>query len=234
MKEVSKKIKSLIIGSLLGDGYLSKERNRGNYLEIQHLDSQKRYLIWKRERFIEEGLTPSKLYFLTKYNGFKFQVYGGKFNGILLRHQLYPNNNKTITRHHLNWLDEEGLAIWFMDDGGKVLTKRNGNICGRYLKISSYNFTYDEHVIMKNYFETVWNIFPSIKMDKGKYYWLKFSATEAKKLISIIKPYIHEDLLYKIDLQYKETLCSNEQATEPKYCNQNPCICGNGCDYPGA
>lgn len=209
--EVSKKIQSLIIGSLLGDSYLSKPRNRGNYIETQHSNKQLEYLEWKRNRFIEEGLNPSKLYNLSKYNAHKFQIYGTKFNGLLLRHQLYPNNNKTVTRYHLNKLDEEGLAIWFMDDGGKVLTKRNGNICGRYLKISTYSFTYKEHLIMQKYFKIVWNINCSIKRDKGRYYWLKFSALEAKKLIELIKPYIHSTLLYKIDLQYKEKiLCSNE------------------------
>lgn len=204
--KVSKKIQSLIIGSLLGDGYLSKPKNRGNYFEVQHSNRQLEYLKWKRERFFEEGLEPSTLYSLKKYNANKFQIYGAKFNGLLLRHQLYPNNNKIITRYHLNKLDAEGLAIWFMDDGGKVLTKRNGNICGRYLKISTYSFTYDEHLIIQNYFKVVWSINCSIKMDKGKYYWIKFSATEAKKLIQIIEPFIHPTLLYKIDLNYKEKI----------------------------
>ena len=27
---------------------------------------------------------------------------------------------------------------------------------------------------------------------------------------------------------------TNRQPEEPDYCNQDPCICGNGCDYPGA
>jgi hypothetical protein len=210
MKQISKKLESLIIGSLLGDAYLSKPRNRGNYFEIQHSDKQFEYLEWKRSRFIQEGIIPSKLYNLEKYKAHKFHIYGAKFDGLLLRHQLYPNGNKTVTRHHLNRLDAEGLAIWFMDDGGKVITKKNGQINGRYLKISTYSFTYDEHLIMQQYFEVVWDIKCSIKMDKGKYYWLKFPAIEAKKLIAIIQPYIHPILSYKIDLQYKERLCSNE------------------------
>lgn len=203
MQNISKKLESLIIGSVLGDSYLSKERNKSNYLECQHSIKQEQYLLWKRQRFIEEGLYPTKVYNLPKYKAVKFQIAGKSFNGLILRHQFYPNNNKTVTRHLLNKLDAEGLAIWFMDDGGKVICHRNNRICGRYLKISTYSFTYSEHLIIKRYFENVWNIYPSIKMDKGKYYWLKFSAKEANKLITIIQPFIHETLLYKIDLQYK-------------------------------
>lgn len=211
MTETSKKLKSLVIASILGDGYLSKQRNRGNYLEIQHSNKQLEYLKWKKKRFQEEGIS-CNIYDLPKYKASKIQLYGGKFNGINLRHSLYPNNNKTISRRFLNMLDEEGLAIWFMDDGGVCFSKRKGGqISGRYLKISTYCFNYAEHIILQRYFRNVWGINPQIKMDKGKYYWLKFNATEANKLIPIIRPYIHPTLQYKIDLKYKERLRSNEQ-----------------------
>jgi len=210
---MTNKLKSLTIGSILGDGYLSKEKNRGNYLTIQHCNRQEEYLQWKAQRFKEEGAHVSKIYNLPKYNAKKIHIGGGAIKGLELRHQFYPNGNKTITRHLLNYLDAEGLAIWFMDDGGKVITHRNGKTCGRYLKISTYSFTYEEHIIMQRYFEIVWNINVKIKIDKCKYYWLKFPSLEAQKFIEIIKMYIHPTMEYKIDLQFAN-LRSKRQPTK--------------------
>jgi hypothetical protein len=209
------KLKSLTISSILGDGYLSKERNRGNYLAIQHCDKQYEYLIWKKKRFEEEGAHVSKVYELPKYKANKIHIGGSAIKGLELRHQFYPNGNKTVTRHLLNCLDAEGLAIWFMDDGGKVITHKNGKICGRYLKISTYSFTYDEHLIIQNYFKVVWNIDVKIKKDHGKYYWLKFPSLQAQKLIDIINQYIHPTMEYKIDLKFAN-LRSNEQPINTK------------------
>jgi len=207
----TQKQKSLIIGSVLGDGYLTKPKvhkqtgkpNGHTQLSIEHNGNQLEYLIYKRELFINNGFKVSKIYDVSrKYPSYRFNVTLGK-EGSILRHQLYPNNDKTITRHHLNMLDAEGLAIWFMDDGNKrVRWLSDGRCGGRSLGISTHGFSLEEHEIFIKYFKTVWNVEVKAYKDKD-YYRLNMNATNAQIFIPIIHPYICESMKYKIDLEYK-------------------------------
>lgn len=203
--QLNQKQMSLIIGSILGDGYLTKpnKSNKLTQLSIQHSKKQLEYLNWKRSLFLENNFEVSKVYDVSKnYPSFRFNIKLGEF-GNVLRHQLYPNSNKTITRYYLNYLDELGLSIWFMDDGARqVRWLKDGRCGGRALHISTYNFTYEEQLIIVKYLKSVWGVEAKIYKDR-KYFRLNINATNAKIFIPIIKPYIHETLTYKIDLMYK-------------------------------
>lgn len=206
---LTNKQESLIIACLLGDGYISKhiEGQKNPKLEIQHSEKQKDYLMWKRDLLERHGLKVSKVYSVGRngYEAYRFRVDLTKEDGLYLRHRFYPNENKTITRHDLNKLDELGLAIWFMDDGCRRVSwdKKKNKCTGRSLHLATHSYTYEENVIIKNYFKVVWNIEMNIRRD-GKHYYLAINATNAKKFIPLIKPYMLESLLYKIDLKYIE------------------------------
>ena len=92
------------------------------------------------------------------------------------------------------------LAIWWMDDGNLSILKGN-----RYGKLATECFNYEEHLLMQKYFKDKWDINVQIKLEKDKYYFLRFNSTELKKLISIIYKYVCEipSMIYKIDLDYK-------------------------------
>lgn len=204
--EYNKEQMALIIGCFLGDGHLTKYKNKHNntQLSIQHSGDQLSYLEWKRDLFTRNGFTVSKIYDVSrKFPAYRFNVTLGE-SGNILRHQLYPNNNRTITRHHLNYLNDLSLAIWFMDDGcRKVSWDKVKNKCtGRALHLSTQAFNYEEHLIMQTYFKKVWGVETKIYKDR-EHFRLSINATNAKIFIPIIRPYIHESLLYKIDLKYK-------------------------------
>lgn len=203
----NKKQKSLIIGSVLGDGSITKHYpGKSNpYLTIQHSEDQLDYLLWKRDRFEEEGFKVSRVYDVSrKYRQYRVNIsLPTKEHGIYLRHLLYPNNNKKISRHILNMLDAEGLAIWYMDDGGKrVRYDQTGRCIGRSIGIATHSYTLEEHEIIKQYFDVVNDVDIKIYKDK-QYYRLHMNATSANKFLPIIEPYVHETMLYKIDLEYK-------------------------------
>ncbi len=207
MNQLTTKQKSLIIGSIMGDGWITKGTKGNPVLCIQHSIKQLDYLLWKKQRFEEEGFIVNGIYDVTKkgspYPAYRIDIVLGEI-GKILRHQLYPNDNKTITRHHLNMLDKEGLAIWYMDDGSCCLhKKKDGTIKSREIHIATHKFTYDEHAIMQRYLEVVWKVKMNIYRDRGK---CRFAcgATEGKKLIALIKQHIHPKMTYKIDLQYKK------------------------------
>jgi recombination protein RecA len=204
------KKESLIISCIIGDGYIAKESKASSYyLSIQHSTKQKDFLLYKKSLFESLGYK-TNLYELKqtdkrKYPAIRLNV--KDFNKdilINLRRSFYPNGNKTITRHLLNYLDPMGLAIWWMDDGCLSIYKRKDrNSTARYGKLCTHCFTYDENVIIKNYLETVWKIKTTVKVEKNKYYYIYLSPTGLNQLFSIISPFIIPSMNYKIDMKYK-------------------------------
>lgn len=196
----NQKQKSLIVGSLLGDGYLTKPygNKKQIYLEIQHSEKQLEYLKWLKKLFEENGFQVSQIYDVSqKYKAYRIAIKIEESYGKELRHQFYPNNNKVVTRHLLNLLDKQGLAIWFMDDGNRELHWRKDNSLSHWaLGISTHSFTYEEHLIIQKYFKRVWDIEVSINKDR-QYFRLRFNKINSPKFLNIIQDYIPECMDYK-------------------------------------
>jgi hypothetical protein len=197
---------------ILGDGYITKN----NYLRIGHSCKQEEYLEHKKKLLENVELKVSKTYTILK-NQYCNKTFESR-EPILYkhyRHQFYPNGNKTVTRHLLNQLDANGLAIWFMDDGSCTKKYKNGYGNGRYLQISTHSFTKEENNLILNYLDKVWNIQGRIriakKKDKPEYFYITFNVNNSIKFIDIIKPYIIESMKYKIDFNYDYTNSSNER-----------------------
>lgn len=207
MNQFTAKQKSLIIGSLMGDGWITKGTKGNPVLSIQQSKAQLKYLQWKKERFEAEGLVVKGIYDVTKkgspYPAYRIDVVLGEY-GKVLRHQFYPNGNKTITRHHLNMLDKEGLAIWYMDDGGLCIhKKKDGSVKSREIHIATHNFTYEEHLLIQKFLSAVWSIDVNIYRDRTKYR-LACGVLQGKKLFRLIEAHVHPVMTYKTDLQYKK------------------------------
>ena len=118
-----------------------------------------------------------------------------------LRRSVYIPK-KTFTRNLLNWLDEQGLAIWFMDDGFININEseqRNGSI-QRNIRIST---CVDEEVcnMIIQYFKERWDIEFRPFLEKSKLFSIATRTNEdSDKFIKIVKPYVEQvpSLLYKI------------------------------------
>ena len=111
---------------------------------------------------------------------------------------IYPNNIKTISRNVLNYLNPQGIAIWYMDDGCLSAKKRNGKIHAYELILNTY-ISYEDNQIIVDYFKEVWNINFTITRDKGKSR-IRCGTREARKFIEIVKPYIVPCMEYKINI----------------------------------
>lgn len=75
------------------------------------------------------------------------------------RHSFYPNGNKTVTRHLLNELNDDGLFIWFLL---KSKNKDHG------LQLETSRLTEDEVDIIYNYFVKNHKVDVSFHQKKGK------------------------------------------------------------------
>src|SRR4030042_3942664 len=200
MGKYTKKQLSIIIGMVLGDSYITKfrEKRTNSYLSTQHSIKQLDYVEYKMNLLKSLGFEISKLYDVSIiFKSIRFDCRNPHlFNQ--LRKTLYPCNNKTIKRKWLNYLDEKGLAIWFMDDGS--LTKRGKS---GYMSLHINSFNRKEHDIIIKYFKQQWKLNPILRTvkrkDQKQSYFLTFNPNETRNLINIIKPYICNSMLYKVD-----------------------------------
>ncbi len=110
--------RSIIIGTILGDGYIRIFPGRKNaLLEINHSFKQKEYVEWKYKMLHNVvGSMPKA----RKGNGMRiaYRFYTKQLSELSQFHALFYNKGKKIIPDNLI-LDQISLAVWFMDDGSK-------------------------------------------------------------------------------------------------------------------
>ena len=109
-------------------------------------------------------------------------------------HEWFRNFNSNVHR----CLTPECLAIWYMDDGSLSRKIRDNVIHGYELSISTYCSELEADTLV-NYFLNIWNIRFSKRINKDRY-TIRCGTKEARKFIDIIRPYMSNDMLYKIDI----------------------------------
>lgn len=202
-KSLSREQKRLLIALLIGDGTISS-----NYVfKLSHSVEQKEYLEWKVNLLNKAGIKNNgiKEYISScGYNKGKGVIYSQmSINSTIkaLRRSIYTPK-KIFTRNLLNWLDEQGLAIWYMDDGFININEseqRNGSI-QRNIRISTCVDESTCNMIIE-YFKDRWNIEFRPFVEKSKLFSIATKTNEdSDKFIKIIEPYIKQvpSLLYKI------------------------------------
>lgn len=116
------RLRSLLVGSMLGDGRLVRRPNATHYQE-NHEVSQKDYLLWKVSiwgAWAKSGVKPVNWKKEGQtYPGFRFHTCGHP--------SLNPWQEMFYDSHHRGWkrlvpevvdlVDEFALAVWYMDDG---------------------------------------------------------------------------------------------------------------------
>lgn len=174
--------KSLIIGSIFGDGSIDK----GGRFVVGHSMKQSKYCKWKSEklsgkyridkpRFDERT---NKTYFSCS-----FSVKPTEYTK-WLREELYVPK-KRITKKSLKYYNDLSLAIHFMDDGAKASSS---------YKIATDCFDLESLNVFNQHCKETFGIHFVIHKNGRLYLPLKFKGIFKK----IIKPYIHPELEYKL------------------------------------
>lgn len=204
--------KSILIALCIGDGYIThqKQVKKGrtyqyNYLEISHGQYQEEYIKWKanlctsitgkrcrvRTKFYKEKSicgnkpTPSSI-------GYTFTCSAPYFR--VLRKWLYPNNQKKLSIKYLNYLDPEGLAIWFCDDGSTYVNEKRKNFS---VEISTHVLK-EETSDLIQMFKDKWNIDFHLHKKAEDQYNIRAFAREAFKFIQLIAPFVPNCMAYKL------------------------------------
>lgn len=175
----------LILGSLLGDGYMSCKTHA--YLKIGHSIKQKSYVDWKYSLLSSFVRTKPKTY---KGNGTRI---GYRFCTRSLPvfteffDEFYSKKKKVIPKK-LN-LSPFSLAIWYMDDGAK-------NRSSAYL---TQQFSESEQRYLLRILEEQFGIKGNLNKDKS-YLRIRLFQESAQKMKRLIKPLMPEFMHYKLPL----------------------------------
>jgi recombination protein RecA len=217
---LSKKIESIILGSLLGDGSLTISDNyRNARFSFRHSHIQKEYFQWKADALKEIASDRSQWIQGTdeKPDGWgtvKFRFQSAALPSLTelyrLTHKGTSGPKARIRRTWLNKLTPLSLAVWWLDDGSLVSDSRQGVLC-------TDSFSFSEVEILQKYLKNVWNVKTAIgKVGKTEHcrLWIR-STEELKKFLSIIIPHIFvESMLYKILLVYKDPMLQQRWISE--------------------
>jgi recombination protein RecA len=188
-------LKQFIIGSVLGDGCISKTDKASFQSKITfgHCEKQLPYLTWKNNLLKQYALNATKIgkytYMSIRYKSGECTTFTFKSKShpyfSNLRTLFYPNGIKNIKQDLIKEMDALGLAIWFMDDGC---------ICKRSYQIYTNSFTLEEVEFLQDVLKNNFNINSTI--DKNRVIYIR---TDSKELFKeIIKPYIVPCMLYKL------------------------------------
>lgn len=181
---------SIIIGCVLGDGWLIKMKN--TYFSCKHGPKQKDYCYWKYSYF--QNMNAKFTYGIRKNPDIRTNIRYESYelrtpcntNYNLFYDLFYINNKKVLTPEILNLYTELSLAVHYMDDGTKLE--------GSY-QICTDCFTIEEINLFRDFLLKKWNIETTIQNKSNRVYIRRKSKEIFENLI---KPYIHETMKYKL------------------------------------
>jgi hypothetical protein len=216
---LSSQAKSIILGSILGDGCLRIYKGYKNAkFSIRHSDTQRDYLKWKvnilRLHDVTGTISVSKPDGFSKNVKWIFQSHvTAELTAI---HKItHPNNKIEIQRAWLNHLTPLSLAVWWFDDGSLINSGRRGVFCTDSFDLKSCQ-------ILKQYLQKVWGIMVKVKPIHRKtlnksYQRLWICTSELKKLLRIIVPFvplIWEIFEKKMIIRYKDPILQQRWISE--------------------
>ncbi|MDO8509507.1 MAG: hypothetical protein Q7S27_07570 [Nanoarchaeota archaeon] len=197
--KLTQRQEAVILGTILGDGYLQKTGLKNARLRLEHGDAQKEYVLWKGSQFPKLFL--GKPVYLERTHPktnrvYKYWRWQSNSTPVLGKwHSLFYKNNKKCLPKNLSELLQESLAlaVWYMDDGSFYQNNHN-----RYSMIYLGRVSSEEAKIAAEAVARNFDIHPKVYDKKQKGYALFFPVTETKKLHDLIRPYMLPLFNYKL------------------------------------
>lgn len=187
--------KSVITGSILGDGYVRTMSGRKDaFLEINHSIKAKKYVDWKFSVLKNICKSPPKERDSGENGRKAYRFYTKQHPEITaLMNKFYQNGKKTIPKDLK--LDPVILAVWFMDDGSK---SRKNDV---YLNTQQFSLLEQRRLLY-----VLRNIELKARLNKDKkYYRIRFLKESIPKFNEIIRPHIVPSMEYKLSYDPVET-----------------------------
>lgn len=198
---MNRKTRGLLVGTLLGDSSIHTTPHNCIF-QFTHQIKQKEFAFHKAEvissSFNKKKKEPSYYKSNTAYGEveyYKYSLANKYFN--YLHRIAYPLGKKLFSRKLLNYLTPQGIAWWYMDDGGLGRKDINSE-----MRISTYCSLEEIETIIL-YFQEVWGIKGNKRLSKKhQTYYLAFGYKEAKKFEKLVRPFILPTMEYKLPSFY--------------------------------
>lgn len=191
---MDEEIRSIIVGSVLGDGYMPTPTRNGSRLVIKYDDKSLPYLRWLHKKLTKLGV--GKITKKPKYHQHYFST-NPSFETAYLRDIFYPYGKKIIPLDIQKILNNpRSLAVWYMDDGSLDYRPKYH----RNASLATFCFSYEENELLAKTLKVNFNIEARVHLStmRGKkYYRLYITAKSFDDFMSIIKPYINPCMKYK-------------------------------------
>ena len=207
--EISPKAEQIILGSILGDGYMSPNRHPLNThltlnseLRIVHGKKQEEYIKYKKELLEKENIkcylnfhdsSKTKPHYIAgikvKENG-NYYLKTQRNVAFNFYRDLFYRPSKRLSKY-ISKLNSLGLAIWFMDDGFKN---------GRGFKLATDNFTLEEVKFLQNTLKYNFDLDTTIQKTRLNKPQIYIRTSCRKHFLELISPYVCESMKYKLVL----------------------------------
>jgi len=190
---------SVILGSILGDGYLRIMPGRKDaFLEINHAFKAKEYVDWKFNILRSICISEPKR---RDGNGQRvaYRFYTRQHPEITELHQQFYLQGKKIIPTELH-LDPRILSVWFMDDGSMC---RNSDV---YLNTQQFSIEDQSKLI-----QLLKEMGLEARLNRDKiYYRIRFLKSSIPRLKTLLGNHVIPSMKYKLSYNPVET-CEHRQ-----------------------
>nr|YP_004581319.1 putative site-specific DNA endonuclease [Schizomeris leibleinii]AEH05416.1 putative site-specific DNA endonuclease [Schizomeris leibleinii] len=203
--------KDVLIGCLLGDASMSLRKGKPHYsIKFEQKADRAEYIYHIYDIFLPFVGSPPLLKFSNKEKTRKaiwFRTY--QHDSLIFYYNLFYKQEKSsenpklfdsivkvVPKNIHKFLTPRAVAYWFMDDGTYHTDIKSGV---KTFLFSTQNFTKPDISLLCNALLTSFGIKTSIHKDKD--FWRIYVLSEStEELVSLIKPYLHKDFIYKLEL----------------------------------
>lgn len=192
---LSPRQKSILIGSLLGDGTLRRGENATNVnFKVEHGLAQKNYVFFKYRFFKEFVGTPPKLSFRHDSFGSRypkswwFRTFRCSTLNPYFR-LFYEDGKKVIPEKVESLVEPLGLAIWAMDDGSS-----NNKRTAFYF--NTHSFKIEDQLKLCGVLKKKFSLNARIHKDGDKHR-VYIPVEDTRVLFDIVAPYLLPEFFYK-------------------------------------
>ena len=179
--------RSIIVGSILGDGHVRIIPGRSDaFLEINHSLKAKDYVNWKFKHLKRICISSPKER-NTNDGRIAYRFFTRQHKDITALYRLFYRNRRKVIPRNIH-LDPLSIAVWYMDDGSK---SRSSDI---YL--NSQQFAQNDQRMLLFYLREH-GIRARLNRDK-KYYRIRILKDSIADFMKFIEPHVAPSMQYKL------------------------------------
>lgn len=191
---LTKRQENIIIGNILGDGYLDKNPHGSTALEVKQSSDKREYVFW----LYKELKTISRRLPRQREDNHQWRFYTRYLEG-LTRFRTHFYKERKIIPHDIKRIltNPISLAVWYMDDG--MLDFRPKNHYAFRLSVNCFSLQEVKLLVetLKENFQVEARI--HTPLCRGKRYPIIYIGAEGREnFLSAVKPYIQPCFSYKL------------------------------------